>query len=157
MYMAPGSPGTEKVFASLSRQPVYREVPSQPLTLNRFSQKWPFLHEPAIFRIGDPFHSISYPQNPLGGTHFRGRHGHGLEAIHRKQSPKFPKKKGNFGPFFTFISPLKITPEASRWAWNLQELVLFLFISKSSGCANSNLTLLYFFCTHQIVTNFSQS
>ncbi len=49
-------------------------VPSQPLTLNRFSQKWPFLREPAIFRIENPCHLIPYPQKPLGGTYFHGRH-----------------------------------------------------------------------------------
>ncbi len=59
----------------------YCDVPSQPLTLNRFSQKWPFLREPTIFRIGNPRHSIPYPQKPLGGTYFHDHHGHGSGAI----------------------------------------------------------------------------
>ncbi len=65
-------------------------IPSQPLTLNRFAQKWPFLREPGIFRIGNPPHTILYPQKPLGGTYFHGRHGHGLGAINKKRSSKFP-------------------------------------------------------------------
>jgi hypothetical protein len=85
-------------------------VPYQPLTLDFFTQKWPFSREPAIFRIGDPFHSISYPQNPLGGTHFHGRHGHGLGAIHKKRSPKFPKKRETLDRFLNVDSSLKNYP-----------------------------------------------
>jgi hypothetical protein len=80
-------------------------MPSQPLTLNRSSQKWPILCEPAIFRIGNPLHPIPYPQKPLDRTHF---HGHDLEAINKKRKLEVSLKNGNFEPFFKrFLLPEK--------------------------------------------------
>ncbi len=57
-----------------------------------FTRKWPYSRELAIFRIGDPFFLISYPKNPLSGTHCHGRHGHGLGVIHKKTSLLLPQK-----------------------------------------------------------------
>ncbi len=85
-------------------------LPSQPLTLDRFSQKRLFLSEPAIFRIGNPPYPIPYPRKPLGGTHFHGRHGHGLGAINKKRSSKFPKKRKTLDRFLNVYCSLKNYP-----------------------------------------------
>jgi hypothetical protein len=86
------------------------KLPYQPLTLEFFTQKWPFSREPAIFRIGDPSYLIPYPQNPRGGTHFHGRHGHGLGAINKKRSPKFAKIKETLDRFLNVHCSLKNYP-----------------------------------------------
>ncbi len=111
---------TINIFSNI-RHRSYLKIPYMPLTFNFFPQKCPFLREPAIFRGGDPSHSIPRPQKPLGGSHFYGGHGHGSGAKRQKPGWKVFKKKVELSTFFfqNAIPPPKMTLEGSIWAQNV--------------------------------------
>ncbi len=111
-------------------------LPYRPLTFN-FPPPPPQMplseRTGAIFRGGDPSHSIPHPQKPLGGLHFHGDHGHGPGAKRQKHGWKVSKKSGTFNVFFlrffSFFSPSKCYISAEND---------FRRLNSCSKCANKS-------------------